>query len=592
MLAGACARGAPPPSLPNPDTDHGVEVAVPGESSGPYREPDFDDDRQPDVRDLSLRDRAAQLVMPWISGDYWAADDSLMLATLGQAADLGVGGFVVGLGGSAYDLAAKFNAFQRAARLPLFIAADLESGPSMRVRGSTQLPGNMALGATGREEDAEAVGRIIAEEARAIGINVVFAPVVDVNNNPANPIINVRSFGEDPAEVGRLGAAYIRGLRRGGVLATAKHFPGHGDTGTDSHVALPVIMADRSRLDSIELAPFRAAVRAHVDAVMSAHVAMPPIVGSDLPATLSPLVLDTILRGDLRFAGLVVTDALNMGAIVSRYGASRAAVMALRAGADILLMPTDPREAVNAVVAAVERGEVSEARLDSSVTRILDAKARLGLFRRRTVDLERIARSVGSARHRENARRIAERSLVLVKDSLGLVPFSAERSARVLVVAWAEEGDATAGVTLAAALRQAGVARVEVRRLYPASGPASYDSVRTAAARASATVVAVAARPSAWRPAAVNMADSLVQWVQRMSAAGSPVMTVAFGSPYLIGQVPNSPGYLVAWSDSDPSEQAVADALMGRVAINGRLPVSLPPYAPRGAGLSRARVQE
>jgi beta-N-acetylhexosaminidase len=281
-----------------------------------------------------------------------------------------------------------------------------------------------------------------------------------------------------------------------------------------------------------------------------------------------------------------------MGAIVSRYGAGRAAALALRAGADILLMPTDAREAVDAVVAAVENGEVSEARLDSSVARILDAKARLGLFRRRTVDLERVSRSVSSARHRENARRIAERSLVLVKDSLGMVPLSAERRARILVVAWGEEGDATAGVSLAAALRQAGAGRVEVRRLYPASGPASYDSVRTAAARASAIVVAVAARPSAWRPNAVYMADSLVQWVQRMSAAGSPVMTVAFGSPYLIGQVPNSPGYLVAWSDSDPSEEAVADALMGRTAINGRLPVSLPPYAPRGAGLSRARVQE
>ncbi len=376
------------------------------------------------------------------------------------------------------------------------------------------------------------------------------------------------------------------------MLATAKHFPGHGDTGTDSHVALPVIMADRSRLDSIELAPFRAAVEAHVDAVMSAHVALPPIVGSDLPATLSPLVLDTILRGDLRFAGLAVTDALNMGAIVSRYGAGRAAVMALRAGADILLMPVDAREAVDAVVRAVERGEVSEARLDSSVARVLDAKARLGLFRRRTVDLERIPRSVASARHRETARRIAERSLVLVKDSLQMVPFSAERRARVLVVAWAEEGDATSGNAFAAALRASGAGRVDVRRLYPASGPASYDSVRTAAARASAVVVAVAARPSAWRPDAVNMADSLVQWVQRMSATGAPLMTVAFGSPYLLNQVPASPGYLVAWSSGVPSEQAVAEALMGRVAINGRLPVSLPPHAPRGAGLSRARVRD
>jgi len=415
---------------------------------------------------------------------------------------------------------------------------------------------------------------------------------VDVNNNPANPIINTRSFGEDPVQVGRLGAAFIRGLRRGGVLATAKHFPGHGDTGTDSHIALPVIAADRARLDSVELAPFRAAVEARVDAIMSAHIALPAITGGDLPATLSGAVLDTLLRGTLGFRGLVVTDALNMGAIVQRYGAGPAAVMALRAGADILLMPTDARQAVDAVVAAVERGDVSEARLDSSVARIIAAKARVGLFRRRTVDLAQIARHVGTARNESQARRIAERALVLVKDSLGLVPLTPERRERVLVIAWAEEGDATAGVALVAALRQGGARRVEVRRLYPASGPASYDSVRTAAARASAIVVAVAARPAAWRPTAVNMADSLVTWVQLMSAAGAPIITVAFGSPYLLGQVPATPAYLVAWSDVDPAESAVADALLGRIAIEGRLPVSLPPFAPRGAGLSRVRVQE
>jgi len=591
MLA-ACAHPAPPPELPSPDATSHLDVEMPADSTPVAPPAPSWDDNVPSVRDLSLRDRAAQLVMPWISGEYWAADDSLMTVALSLAGDLHVGGFVVGLGGSAYDLAAKFNAFQRAARIPLFIAADLESGPSYRIRGSTQFPGNMAIGATGREEDAETVGRVTAEEGRAVGINWIFAPVVDVNNNPANPIINVRSYGEDPEQVGRLGAAFIRGLRHGGVLATAKHFPGHGDTGTDSHIAVPVIMADRSRLDSVELAPFRAAVDAHVDAVMSGHVALPAIVGSDIPASLSPLMMDTILRGDLGFRGIVVTDALDMGAIVQRFGPGRAAVVALKAGADLLLMPTDARAAVDSIVAAVGRGEVSEARLDSSVSRLIAAKARLGLFRRRYADLGQIARHVGTARHEEQAREIAERSLVLVKDSLGLVPFDAQRRARVLVVVWADEGDATAGAVLATALRSAGAARVEVRRLYPPSGPASYDSVRTAAARASVIVVAVKARPMSSRPAAVTMSDSLAALVQQLSATGAPIMTVALGSPYLLNQVPATPGYLVAWSDADPSERAVADALMGRVPVEGRLPVSLPPFAPRGAGLSRARVQE
>jgi len=221
----------------------------------------------PDLTTLSIREKAAQLVMPWIAGDYWADDNAAMREALRLAADLGVGGFVLGIGASPYDFAAKLNTLQRASRLPLLVAADLESGPAMRIRGGTAFPGNMALGATGRELDAYEVGRVIALEAQAVGIHLVFAPVVDVNNNPANPIINTRSFGEDPRRVAALGTAFIRGVAEHGLLTTAKHFPGHGDTGTDSHIAVPVITADRARLDTLELVPFRAAIRAGVDAV-------------------------------------------------------------------------------------------------------------------------------------------------------------------------------------------------------------------------------------------------------------------------------------------------------------------------------------
>ncbi len=538
------------------------------------------------LRTLTLRQKVAQMVMPWIDGPYWALDNEAMTAALRLAADEGVGGFVMGIGTSPYDVAAKLNALQAVARIPLLMAADLESGPSSRIRGGTAFPGNMALGASGRDQDAYDVGRVIAVEGRAVGFHMTFSPVVDVNNNPANPIINTRSFGEDPWQVGRLAAAFIRGLHDHGMLATAKHFPGHGDTGTDSHVALPVIAADRTRLDSVELVPFRLAVQANVDAVMTAHIALPALTGGSTPATLSPMLLDTLLRRDLGFRGLVVTDALEMGAIVAQYGAGPAAVGALQAGADLLLMPTSVPDAVTAIVTAVERGTVSEARVDASALRILILKARQGLFRQRYTDLGAIARVVGRQDHVQLAREVTARSIVLARDGMGLVPLEAVRRSRLLVVAYGDEAQGNVGTAFVAALR-AGGARPTVLRLWPASGPASFDSVRTAAA--GATVVFIAApRPAAWRPDAVNIPDAVAALVDELARApGAPVIGVSFGSPYLLGQIPNVGAYLLAWSGSEWAERAAAAALLGQAPISGRMPVSLPPTVPMGWGIER-----
>lgn len=536
---------------------------------------------------LTLREKAAQLVMPWIPGDYWASDAAAMNAALDQVRE-GVGGFIVGIGPSPYDIAEKLNALQRASRLPLLIAADLESGPWMRIRGGTAFPGNMALGATDRELDAYEVGRVIAIEGRAVGIQIDFAPVVDVNNNPQNPIINVRSFGENPQRVAALASAFIRGLREHGMLSAAKHFPGHGDTGTDSHVALPVITASRARLDSVELVPFRAAVREGTDAVMSAHLAVSGLSGEGSPpATFSAFILDTLLRRDLGFRGLVVTDALNMGAIVSRYGASQAVVMALKAGADILLMPADARGAIDAVVDAVTRGEVSETRLDSSVARVLAAKARAGLFQARLVDINRIAAAVGSTADITLAQDVSQRSLVLVKDSLGMVPLPAARRRHVLVVSYGNEAFRDVGGTFTAAVRSA-VDTLRTFRLWPASGPASFDSVRAEAAGASAIVFLTASQPTAWRPDAVIIPDPIAALVDQLAAGGAPIVAVSLGSPYVLAQISHVPAYLVAWSDTDFIETALARAFLGMAPVTGRLPVSLPPLYPIGTGLGRA----
>ena len=584
------ARGVVPPEPAMPELPEmpavGVEPGVlPVAAPRPLRAGDY----APLVEDMSLREKAAQLVMPRIPGDYWANDDAAARQALALVTDEHVGGFVVGTASSPYDLAFKLNMLQRASRLPLLIAADLESGPGMRFRGGTAFSGNMALGATGSPADAYAVGRIIAREARAVGIQMDFAPVVDVNNNPANPIINTRSFGEDPAAVGRMGAAFIGGLRDNGVLATAKHFPGHGDTGTDSHIAVPVIFSGLARLDSVELVPFRSAVAAGVDAVMSAHIALPNVTGdSALPATLSPMVLDTILRGQLGFRGLIVTDALNMGAVVSRYGAAQAAVLAFKAGADILLMPTDVHGAVDGIVEAVQRGEVTPARLDSSVARVLEAKERLGLFRRRVVDPAQIPRYVGTSEDQAAADSIAQQSLVLARDDSGLVPLQGAHR-RVLLVAVGDEGNTYTGVTLAAELRRQGVS-VQTARLYPASGPASYDSVRTAAAQAGVTIIVASAHPVAFQPSAVEIPDSAAALEEQLAARHLPLIVVSTGSPYLINQMPSAPTYLLAWSGSDAAERAAADALVGAIGVTGRLPVALPPYFPLGGGLSRAPV--
>jgi beta-N-acetylhexosaminidase len=587
LLVGACARTAvttaAAPLAPAADT---IQAVLP-----PPPPPDttaFARGNAVPPLTLTLREKAAQLVMPWISGDYWALDAAALDTALRLVRDDEVGGIIVGVGSSPYDVAEKLNTLQRAARVPLLVAADLEAGLATRTRGGTGFPGNMALGATGRELDAYEVGRVTALEGHAIGIHLDFAPVVDVNNNPANPIINVRSFGEDPARVAALGSAFIRGLREHGMLSTAKHFPGHGDTGTDSHLALPVITASRARMDSVELVPFRAAVRAGADAVMTAHLAVPGLAGPDAPpATLSPFVLDTLLRDQLGFRGIVVTDALNMGAIVARYGAAQAAVMALKAGADILLMPANAHAVIDAIADAVSRGEVSEVRLDSSVARLVAVKARLGLFQNRLVSIEHVADVVGTAPNAALTQDISQRSLVLVKDSLGLVPLPPARRHRVLIVAYGDENSRDVGATFAASVRSS-VDTLRTMRLWPVSGPASLDSVRAEAAGANVVLFLAASRPTAWRPDAVDIATPVAGLVEQLAAGGVPVVAVSLGSPYVLRQIPGVAAFVAAWTDNDVIERAVARALLGLAPVTGHLPVSLPPAYPLGVGLLRA----
>jgi len=519
--------------------------------------------------------------MPWVPGSYTAFDDSLFQLAARWVDSFGVGGLIVSVG-SPFDIAAKLNALQQRSRLPLLVSADLEWGAAMRVVGATAFPQIMAVGATGEPHDAYLIGAAAALEGRAVGIHVNLAPDADVNSNPLNPIINIRSFGEDPHQVSRLVQEYVRGLHDHGMLATLKHFPGHGDTQIDSHVRLPVIAAGYARLDSLELVPFRAGIAAGADVVMSAHIALPAFTGSNEPGTLSAAVLTGLLRDSLRFQGLVVTDALEMGAIAARYGGGEATVRAFLAGSDLLLGPASPDSALEALAAAVATGRISRERLDASVRRILEIKRRLGLFERRTVPLDSIMTVVGRKGAQDEANDVAVRALTLVRDTGGRLHALRNRPARLAVIAYADELNGGAGQHVSEVLRSGGDT-VEYFRLWPMSGTLSYDSARSVIARAPSAVFLAYVRPITAR-GSIALPDSLAQLIGATDAA-RPTVLVALGSPYLLAQTPAVRAYLVAWSGVRASERAVALALLGRVPITGHLPIRLPPQYPVGWGV-------
>jgi beta-N-acetylhexosaminidase len=532
---------------------------------------------------LSVRDRVAQLIMPWVAGNYAAFDDEAFRRVQTWVDSFHVGGLIISVG-SPLDLASKLNRLQERSPLPLLIASDLEAGTAIRLNGGTPFPPNMGIAATERDFDAYTLGRITALEGRAVGIHLAFAPVADVNNNPANPIINVRSFGEDPVAVGRLVAAQIRGLQEHGMLAAAKHFPGHGDTGTDSHIALPVLNAGWSRLDSVELVPFRSAIAANVAAVMSAHIALPNLDGGQLrPGTIVPTILTGLLRDSLKFNGLVVTDALNMGGIAGAYGAD-GAVRAFLAGSDLLLQPADPRIAIDAMMAAVARREISTERLNRSVRKVLEVKRRLGLFVRRTAPLDSIPLIVGRAEFREEARAMASRSIVLVKDVNGTVHNLKRLRPPLSLITYGDDNNRAVGNALASELRTRGFA-VSSFKLWPASGPASYDSATAVLTRSPVALFAVSDKPTESR-GSLGLPDSLVSLIAA-TAKQRPTILASLGNPYLISSLPEVGSYLIGWRANPITEQAVAGALAGVTSITGRLPISIPPEYPRGWGLQR-----
>jgi len=569
---------------------------------------------------LSSEEKVGQLFMIWVRVQFWNTENPDYLQLRDNIHKYHIGSLAMSvpvdgpflLRNQPFEAAELLNRLQKESKLPLIFAADFERGVSMRLYGTTIFPHPMAFGAAGKPEYAENFGRITAQEARAIGVQWNFFPVADVNSNPANPIINTRSFGEDPEQVGDLLAAYIRGAHAGGMLTTAKHFPGHGDTDTDSHLGVARVNGDVAHLQTVELPPFKKAIEGGVDSVMVAHVTVPALEPDpNRVATTSPAVVTDLLKKQLGFKGLVVTDALDMAGLTRLYGANigRAAVEAFKAGNDLLLIPFDLDASYRSMLEAVRSGEISSVRLDESVLKILEAKASLGLHKAHLIDLNKVPMEIGKPSNLALGQQIADDAVTMVRDNGKLLPLKIRGTAktglpyqsveevrnRVVVVIFSDDVRTESGRMLEREIRSR-APDANVLYVDPRIAAGMTDSVLAAVDQAEAVIAPVYLIPTAGKAIkeqvgvknSVALADSTGTLLQEIleHAAGKTVV-LAMGNPYLAQDFLAIQNYLCAYSNATVSELSVVKALFGEIAIRGHLPVSIPNVAQRGSGIER-----
>jgi beta-N-acetylhexosaminidase len=563
------------------------------------------------LKKMTLDEKVGQLIEPSINAAFLSADSEEYQRLLHLVRDLKVGAFHVFGGGESmpqvmlnpvwgsgnasrkgdpFAAAVLLNKLQSESAIPLLTTADFEGGAAYILNGATRLPRAMAIAATRDPQLAFKAGEVSAIEARAVGVTVDFYPVVDVNNNPRNPIINIRSFGEDPALVSEMAIAYIRGIQSAGVLATVKHFPGHGDTTVDTHLGLAVISHPRERLDKVELVPFKAAIDAGVDAVMSTHIILPALdPAPGIPATLSRPILTGLLRNELKFNGLIFTDSMSMNAISKGWTPDQAAAMAVKAGVDVVLHSPDDDLAFKGIKAAVQTGEIGATQLDSSVERILRAKAKLGLHLNRLTDVAAIPEKFGGRAHAKVAQEINERALTLIKDDRSQVPIKAGSEANVLYLSvldyasgWRESVPSRA-IIPELKRRWPNLTSIEITDRTTSS---EYDLVRALARRADIVIAGVFVRIAS-SSGRMDLGAQQVALLDAIASQNKPFVTVLFGNPYTAMALPKLPAVLLAYEFSDFTERAAARGLVGDIPIGGKVPISLPGMFPMGHGLTR-----
>lgn len=557
------------------------------------------------VKKMSVDEKVGQLVHVGINARFANQESPFYRDLRRHVVENKIGG-VIFFGAPIYETTHIANRMQEAAKYPLLMSLDAETGIGMRFEDATNFPWAMAMTATGDPDLARRAGAVTGREARAIGIQHVYAPVLDVNNNADNPVINVRSFGEDPEEVARFGVAFAEGIQSQRVIATAKHFPGHGDTAVDSHRGLPIIDLPRSRFDSLELIPFKRAVDAGIGAIMIAHIAVPQIdseqvkplqeykggdaeAGAEIisesafvPATLSAKVQTDILRKEIGFKGLIVSDAMSMSGLTLYFTQEEAGVRAFLAGTDILEKPADVDAMLRALKAAVASGRIPKSRLDESVTRQIAWKHEVGLFKERIAPLDAIDRIVSSPDVTALTDEIASKALTLVRQETGVMPI--DRSKKIAVLGISNGFDPGVMNPLVGALRGNGL-KFSQAYLQENSLQQQADAARKTVNEADVVIVGLYGRVRSGAKNSVGIPENGAAILREALAANKTVVGVSFGNPYILGSFPEMKTYLVAYGDMPSLQRASARALLGMQDTTGKLPISLPGLHPRGTGI-------
>ena len=541
------------------------------------------------LRQMTLEEKVGQLIACRYTGDFFNEESPYLANLKDLVVNCKIGGVIIFLG-EAYETAHLNNALQKMAKIPLLISSDLERGTGNQITGATLFPTLMGVGAANSEELAYKMGQATAAEGRALGIHMTYAPVIDVNINPDNPIINTRAIGEDPEQVSRLASAFIKGCQSNGMIATAKHFPGHGDTDQDSHSLLPTIKADRERLDKVELYPYQKAIEAGVQAVMVSHLYVPALDPTpNLPASLSPAILTDLLRGKLGFRGLIVTDAMEMGGVTNSYSNTEAALQAILAGVDMVLLPLEPSKVVNFLVEAARSGRLPAARIEESVRRILEAKARLGLHLDKFVDVEALPKKLGTKASLEQARLTFEKAVTLVKNEGDMLPLrDPARKISVLSLS-SDQPDYFAGRSFADAVKKRSPG-AQVFYADTNTGKESLDDAFFKAAGTDIIICAVFSSLRAWK-GSVGLDPRHVDLIKTLAATGKPVAVVNFGSPYLLRNFPEISSYMCLYRNTPIAQDIAARAIFGELDITGKLPVSIPGLYLIGQGVELKKIK-